>query len=47
MKYWLAGEKYDDLLRNEYKGETVGKWGKWGKRGIFNCSLGKYIMLEK
>ena len=43
MMYWLAGEKYSDLLR-KYKGEEMKKRGKIGD---FNCTSGKKYHFEK
>ena len=44
MKYWLAEEKYDDLLR---KKAIIGrkKWKNGGKGEIFSVPGGKNIIL--
>ena len=45
MKYWLAGEKYEDLLRQNTN--IRGRGGKTGKRGNFLCIWGKKMSFLK
>ena len=46
MKYWLAGEKYDDLLRKN--ANVRGKrWKNRGKGEIFTVLGGKIYFLKK